>query len=134
MVAAVTANDTTLPAGKILCYGMQYENAVSDETLSAYLGLEGYPEFKDKIEDLAVYSSLMGDYCELAVMRLYRSSDAADGVLFFERRIKETGRALKIGAKNGYADSAYIRTYGNIVALYMMPDNAAAEKAVKAML
>ena len=134
VVAAVTADDTSLPAGSILCYGRRYENAVSDDTLSDYLGLGGYPEFKDKIEDLAVFSTLQGEYCELAIMRLYRSSDAADGALFLERRVREASRALKLGKKEGHADTAYVRTYGNIVALYMMPDNAAAEKKVKAAL
>lgn len=134
VVTAVTASNAALPAGSILCYGRQYENAVTDDTLSDYLGLGGYPEFKDKIEDLAVFSTLQGEYCELAIMRLYRSSDAADGALFFERRIKETVRALKISGKEGYAETAYVRTYGNIVALYMMPDNATAEKKVKAGL
>ena len=134
VVTSVTAENTALPAGSILCYGRQYENAVTDDTLFDYLGLGGYPEFKDKIEDLAVFSTLQGEYCELAVMRLYRSSDAADGALFFERRIKAAGRALRLSGKEGYADTAYVRTYGNIVALYMMPDNAAAEKKVKAAL
>lgn len=134
VVASVTAADTSLPAGSILCYGRQYANAVTDDTLSDYLGLGGYPEFKDKIEDLAVFSTLQGEYCELAVMRLYRSSDAADGALFFERRIQAAGRALRLGGKEGHADTAYVRTYGNIVALYMMPDNTAAEKKVKAAL
>ena len=134
VVASVTAEDTALSAGKILCYGKHYENAVTAATLSEYLGLGGYPEFKDNIEDLAVYSTLRGEYAELAIMRLYRASDAADGALFFERRIKETTRALNLSRRQGYADTAYVRVYGNIVALYMLPDNAAAEKKVKAML
>ena len=134
VVAAVTANDITLPAGKILCYGRGYASPVSEETLSEYLGLGGYPAFQEKIEDLAVYSTLQGEYAELAVMRLYRSSDAQDGALFFERRIQEAARALKMSGKAGYAEQGYVRVYGNIVALYMMPDNAAAEKKVKEML
>lgn len=131
VVAAVIAGDETLPAGSILCYGRQYENAMTDGTLFDYLGLEGYPAFREKIEDLAVFSTLQGDYSELCIMRLYRASDAGDGKLFLERRIQEVGRALKTGGKQGYADTAYVRSYGNIVALYMMPDNAAAEKKVK---
>ncbi len=134
LVAGITAADTSLPAGSILCYGRQYENAVTDDTLSDYLGLDGYPAFKDKIEDFAAFSSLQGEYCELAILRLYRSSDAADGALFLERRIRETSRALKVGQKAGYAETAYVRTYGNIVVLYMMPDNAAVEKKLRAAM
>ena len=56
VVASVTAADTSLPAGSILCYGRQYANAVTDDTLSDYLGLGGYPEFKDKMERMQVSS------------------------------------------------------------------------------
>ena len=134
LVTAVTAADTSLPAGTVLCYGKPYENSISEDTLSDYLGLSGYPAFKDKIEDLAFFSTLQGNYAELAVMRLYRVSDAADGVLFFERRIKDTARTLRFSGKTGYADKAYVRTYGNVVVLYMLPDNASAEKAVRGMI
>ena len=132
VIASAVLNDNSLPAGKILCYGINYENAVSDDTLSEYLGLSGYPEFKEKIEDMAVYSSLNGDYCELAAMRLYKASDTLDGKLFFERRIAAVSRVLNLSNKKGYSDNAYIKIYGNTVVLYMMPDNSVVEKIVKA--
>lgn len=131
LVVSVTASNNELPAGKILCYGRMYENTISDDTLCEYLGLLGYPEFKEKIEDMAVYSSVSSDYCELAAMKLYRSSDIHDGKLFFERRIAEVTRALNVSGKKGYTENAYIKTYGNTVILYMMPDNAAVEKIIK---
>ena len=102
--------------------------------LSDYLGLSGYPAFKDKIEEMAVYSSLGGAFCELAVMKLYSASDAQDGKLFFERRAAEAERALKTAEIEGYAENARIETRGNFVILSMMPDNdAAIEKLKKAL-
>lgn len=130
VILFVTHNENSLPAGKIMCYGNQYESSMSSDTLSDYLGLEGYPDFKYNIEDLAIYSSLNGDYCELAAMRLYRASDVNDGKLFFERRIKAVERVLNISGKKGYADKAYIKIYGNTIVLFMMPDNKAIEKKI----
>ncbi|MBQ4556902.1 MAG: hypothetical protein IJA60_04565 [Clostridia bacterium] len=131
IITSVTVNDKSLPAGRILCYGRMYDNTVSDDTLSEYLGLEGYPEFKDRIEDMAVYSSVNGDYCELAAMKLYKASDTPDGKLFFERRIAAATRALNMSGQKGYAEGAYIKVYGNTVVLYMMPDNASVEKQMR---
>ena len=131
---SVTANDETLPAGSILCYGRNYQEQMSEDFLSDYLGLSGYPEFKDKIEEMAVYSSLGGEFCELAVMKLYNANDAQDGRLFFERRANEARRALKTAEIEGYAENAKIETHGNFVILSMMPDNdAAVEKLKKAL-
>ncbi len=131
VITSATVSNISLPAGKIFCYGRMYENSVSDDTLSEYLGLMGYPEFKNKIEDLAVYSSVNGDYCELAAMKLFKSSDTFDGRLFFERRINETAKALKLTEKKGYTASSYIKVYGNTVVLYMMPNNEEVEKIIK---
>ncbi len=134
VVLYAVAADDALPAGQVYCYGRSYENSMSDDFLSDYLGLSGYPAFADKIEEMALYSSLKPPLCELAVLRLYESSDAGDATLFLERRIKETLRALKLSGMEGYADDAYIRVYGNIVALYMLPNNKAVEKAVKSAI
>ena len=134
VIMSVTALDDTFPAGNVICYGRMYENTVSDDTLSEYLGLEGYPEFKEKIEDLAVYSSVGTKYMELAAMKLYRASDIADGVLFFERRIKSAKRAGAFANNITYADDAYISVYGNTVVLFMMQDNASAQKKIEKSL
>lgn len=134
VILFATHNEKGLPAGKIMCYGNRYEDSVSSETLFEYLGIEGYPEFKYKIEDLVIYSSINGDYCKLAAMRLYKASDINDGNLFFERRIKAAQRVLNISGKKGYADSAYIKTYGNTIVLYMMPDNKAIENKIKNLI
>lgn len=134
VVTSVTAGDTTLTAGKILCYGRPYENAVTDETVSKYLGLGGYPQYLEKIEDFALYSSLRGAHCELALLKVYRAADAADGALFFERRIREVSRTLRMSGAEGHADTAYVRVYGNTVVLFMMPDNARFEKAIRSAL
>ena len=131
VILSITSNDETLPAGKILCYGKHYENSVSTDTLSEYLGLSGYPDFKDKIEDLAFYSTLNGDYAEIAAIKLYSSDDIEDAKLFFERRIKAVKRARNTSKKSGYASDAYIRTYGNVVVLYMMSDNQRYEDLIK---
>ena len=134
VLLSVTANDESLPAGSLLCYGRAYKNGASDDFLSDYLWLSGYPAFKDKIEEMAVYSSLGGAFCELAVMKLYSASDAQDGKLFFERRAAEAERALKTAEIEGYAENARIETRGNFVILSMMPDNdAAIEKLKKAL-
>ena len=94
VVLSATAADETLPAGSILCYGRGYDTAADAGFLDDYLGLAGYPAFRDKIEDFALYSSLSGDFCELCVMRLYRASDTQDGALFFKRRAAAAKRAL----------------------------------------
>ena len=133
VLRAVTA-DESLPAGQISCYGRSYKNGMSEDFLSDYLGLAGYPDFADKIEEMAIYSSLKSPLCELTVLRLYRSSDAGDARLFLERRIKETLRALKLSGMEGYAETAYIEVYGNVVVLYMLPNNEAIEKAVKSAI
>lgn len=134
VVLAVTAGDDALPVGSIYCYGRNYETRMSDEFLSDYLGLSGYPEFKDKIEEMVVYSSLGGKFCELAVMKLYRASDAQDGRLFFERRAADARRALKTAEIEGYAENALISVRGNFVILSMMPDSDAAAEKVRMAL
>lgn len=134
IVMSVTALDDSMPAGNIICYGQIYENSMSDDTLSEYLGLEGYPQFKDKIEQLAVYASVGGNYNELALLKLYRASDIADGVLFFERRIKAAKRVGIFESNVQNADNAYISVYGNVVVLYMMDDNEAVQSKVEKML
>lgn len=130
IVTQAVAAEETLPAGSILCYGRMHENSISFDTLSDYLGLAGYPEFAEKIEELVVYSALTGDYCELAVMRLYSASDNADASLFLERRITEAKRALSAMGKTGHAGTAYVEAHGNTVALFMLPDNEAIKKLV----
>ncbi len=130
VLVSVTASDESLPAGTVLCYGRLYENSVSLDTLDEYLGLSGYPTFAEKIEDFSFYSTLMGDYSELAAIRLYSADDVKDAMLFFERRIKDVKRTLNMAKQKGFADSAYIRVYGNTVVLYMMSDNAKFEKLI----
>ncbi|MBQ6893606.1 MAG: hypothetical protein IJN48_05310 [Clostridia bacterium] len=131
VIIAVTSCDNTFPAGNVICYGAMHDNSVSDDTLSEYLGLEGYPEFKDKIEELAVYCSIGQEYTELAAMKLYQASDLADGVLFFERRIKAAKRAGAFVEGMDNADNAYISVYGNTVVLFMLKDNKAIQKEIE---
>ena len=121
VLVSVTATDKSLPRGKILCYGRLYENKISDNTLSEYLGLEGYPAFKDKIEDFALYSSLSDEFSELCAIRLFSKDDIADAKLFFERRIKDIRRTLNFSGKE--MPDAYIKNYGNTVILYIMKEN-----------
>lgn len=134
VVLAATAEDETLPAGSILCYGRGYDTSVDTGFLADYLGLAGYPAFADRIEDFALYSSLTGDFCELCVMRLYRAADAQDGALFLSRRITAAKRALNIADLSGYAENATVVTRGNVVILSMMPNNAEAIRRVKKAL
>lgn len=134
VVLAATVADETLPAGKILCYGRGYDDAVDADFLSDYLGLGGYPAFTDRIEDFALYSSLTGDFCELCVMRLYRAADAQDGALFLSRRAAAAVRALNTAGLPGYAADAAVVTRGNVVILSMMPNNAEAIRRVKKAL
>ena len=54
VVLSATAADETLPAGSILCYGRGYDTAADAGFLDDYLGLAGYPAFRDKIEDFAL--------------------------------------------------------------------------------
>ncbi len=129
VLLSTTAVDESLPAGKILCYGRLYENSVSDDTLSEYLGLEGYPTFKEKIEDFALYSSLTDEFMELCALRLYFKDDIADAKLLFERRIKDITRTLNFTGKT--VPDAYIKAYGNTVVLYIMKDNDKYEKLIR---
>ena len=94
----------------------------------------GYPAFRDKIEDFALYSSLSGDFCELCVMRLYRASDTQDGALFFKRRAAAAKRALNTAGLSGYVENAAVVTRGNVVILSMMPDNEEVLRRVRKAL
>ncbi len=131
---SLTIEDNTLPAGIVMCYGHGHENSISDDTLCEYLGLSGYPEFKDKIEELSVYSSVGNKYMELAAMRLYAATDTPDGVLFMERRISSAKRAGMFGVDTAAAKNAYVTVYGNTVVLYMMNDNEKIENEFKKMM
>ncbi len=132
VLVSVTAADKSLPAGKILCYGRLYENTVSYDTLSEYLGLEGYPLFKEKIEDFALYSSLSDEFLELCALKVYFRDDIADAKLFFERRIKDIKRTLNFSGKE--VPESYIKSYGNTVVLYIMKENDKYEKQIRKMV
>ena len=132
VLVSVTAAEKSLPAGKILCYGRLYENTVSDDTLSEYLGLDGYPSFKDKIEDFALYSSLSDEFLELCALKVYLKDDVKDAKLFFERRIKDISRTLNFVGKE--MPEAYIKSYGNTVVLYIMKENDKYEKQISKMI
>ncbi len=132
VLLGATAADKSLSAGKILCYGPLYKNSVSDDTLSEYLGLSTYPKFKEKIEDFALYSSLMGEFEELCAIRLYQKDDIADAKLLFERRIKDIRRTLNMEKR--YMPNAYIKVYGNTVVLYIMKENEKFESILKKKL
>ena len=123
--------DGSVHAGYVMCYGRKHDNSISEDTLSEYLGLSGYPAFKERIEELAVYSAIGEEFEELAVLKLYSCSDIADGVLFFERRIKAAKRAKMFDFDTSAADNAYISVYGNTVVLFMLKDNEAMQKRLE---
>ena len=133
-MAEAVAADETLPAGTLLCYTHTENATMSEDFLSDYLGLSGYPAFGEKIEELAVYCSLQPPYCEMAVMRVYNAADAADGLLFLERRAEQTARTLRFCGMDGYAENALVERRGNLVFLCMMPDNDRAVSALRAGL
>lgn len=126
-----TSSVENLPAGSILCYGKIHENSVSDGTLFEYLGINGYPEFKDKIEELVFYSSIGKKHVELALIKLYSADDVSDARLCFERRISDARRAFAFMDMPDTAKDAYIRTYSNTVVLYMTEDNHTLEKLIE---
>lgn len=125
------AEDTSLAAGKILCYGRHYTDSVSTETLDDCLGLSGYREFADKIEDFVLFSTINGDYSEIALIRLYKASDTQDAALFFERRLSDAKRALAVSERKGNAENGTIEIRGNTVALYMLPNDSSARQAIR---
>ncbi len=125
------AEDTSISAGKILCYGRHYEDAVSIETLDDCLGLSGYMEFADKIEDFVLFSTINGDYSEITLIRLYKASDTQDAALFFERRLSDARRALKASERKGNAENGVVEIKGNTVALYMLPEKSTAKAAIR---
>ncbi len=129
-VTDALATESTLPAGRLMFYGKFIENSMSRETLSDYLGLEGYPDFAEKIEEMAVYSSLIGDYAEVCVLRVYDHDAVADAKKLLTRRITDAKRALTVMQKNGYADTAFVYAEGNTVALFMLPDNETVKKKI----
>ena len=114
-----------------MCYGRMHENSISYDTLDEYLGLSGYPTFDKKIDELCVYSAIGDEYAELAAMRLYRAADIADGVLFFERRLKAAKRAQMFDLDMHTADNAYISVYGNVIVLFMTDDNKQIQKQLE---
>lgn len=134
LIVSVTVDDDTLSKGHVICYGRMHENSIGSDTLCEYLGLFGYPEFEDKIEELAVYSSVGGSFYELAAMRVYSACDIADGVLFFERRIHSAKRARMFDVDTSAADNAIISVYGNTIVLFMMNDNKAFQKKLEKLM
>ena len=124
------AKEDSLPAGETRVYGRMYKNSMSRDFLTDYFGCAGYPEFPDKIEDMALYTSLVGDYAEVCILRVYDASDRYDAALFLERRIASAKYALTVLGKKGYADTAFVETRGNLVALFMLPDNETVRKKV----
>jgi hypothetical protein len=125
------ASEEGLPCGSILVYGRNYDNPISDDTLINILGVSSYRDFIDKIEDFALFSSLSGDYMEVALIRLYKVGDTRTAKLLFERRIEEAKRALTVSRKEGYAKYGFVEIKGNCVALYMLPEDSKIIEKVK---
>ena len=123
VIISLTKDNESVKSGVVMCYGHMHTDSVSEKTLTHYLGIESYPQFKDKVEELAVFSSVGESYFELAALKLYNVTDTKDGVLMFERRIKATKRASMFGIDTRAADNAFVKVYGNTVVLYMMDDN-----------
>lgn len=127
-VTAVLA-ETELPAGSILFYGRRTDGTLTRETLCEYLGLDGYPDFAEKIEEMVLYSSLGGEFAELCVLRLYDRADRADAKTFLTRRVNDITRTLTVMGKP--IPAAVIRTRGNTVALAILPDNTVVEEVMR---
>ena len=87
--------EESLPAGQMQVYGRMYKKSMSRDFLTDYFGCAGFPEFPDKIEEMALYTSLTGDYAEVCVLRVYDAADRYDAALFLERRIASARYALK---------------------------------------
>ena len=130
VLSEALATEESLPAGKTQVYGRMYKKSMSRDFLTDYFGCEGYPEFPDKIEEMALYTSLVGDYAEVCVLRVYDAADRYDAALFLERRIASARYALTVLGKKGYADTAFVEARGNTVALFMLPDNETVRKKV----
>ena len=124
------AEENTLPTGKILCYGRQYENAISIDSLCDCLGLSGYMEFAERIEDFVLFSTLAGDYSEVMLVRLYSAADTDDALLMLERRAEDIRRALNVSGKKGSGDAEVVKK-GNTVALYMLPEGCRVKNRIK---
>lgn len=131
ILSEAVAEDVTLSAGKIICYGRHYDKPMSEDSLSDCLGLSGYPEFAEKIEDFVLFSTINGDYAEVALIRLYKASDTREAALFFERRITDAKRALSASKKQGCAENGYVEVKGNTVALYMLPKESKTDAKIK---
>lgn len=123
------AEEKTLPAGKILCYGRHYDNPISLDSLSDCLGIDGYEKFAERIEDFALFSTIQGDYGEVMLIRLYSVYDTDDAMLLLQRRANEIKRALNVSEKKGCGEAEIVKK-GNTVALYMLPDGCAARKKI----
>ena len=133
-IISITKDDKTVQSGVVMCYGKKHSDSISEETLTEYLGIEAYPQFKDKIEELAVFSTVKNSYFELAALKLYNVTDTRDGVLMFERRIKSAKRASMFGVDTSAADNAFVRVYGNTVVLFMMDDNDKYKEEIEKMI
>lgn len=134
IIISVMSENKDMPSGTVMCYGRMHDDSVSFDTLDEYLGLEGYPSFADKIDELCVFSAIGKEYAELAAMRLYRASDIADGVLLFERRIKAAERAKMFDFDMHTAKNAYISVYGNTIVLFMTDSNEEIQKKIDKLL
>ena len=134
ILSETVAEDTTLCCGNIIRYGRHYENKMSRGSISVCLGLENYPEFAEKIEDFALFSTVNGEYAEIALIRLYKAEDTKDAKLFFERRIKDTKRALAASDMSGATENAFIEVKGNTVALYMLPKESGSAAKIRGRL
>lgn len=122
--------DENIPAGKILCYGRYYENSVTKDTLEVYFGRD----VSEKIEDFAFFSSINGEYAEISLVKLYKVSDTEDIALLFEKRIKDTKKALGESGRKGYAENGKVEIKGNTVALYMLPAESGIKDVIKKKL
>ena len=134
VLISLTINDESVQSGVVMCYGHMHLDSASDKSITDYLGIGAYPQFKDKIEELAVYSAVGESYYELAALKLYSVEDTKDGVLMLERRIKSAKRASMFGIDTTAADNAFVKVYGNTVVLFMMEDNAKYKKEIEKLI
>ena len=116
------AKEENLPVGSILAYGHRYEKCISLDSISDILGLDGYREFAQRIEDFALFSTLGGEYMEVALIRLYNVDDARTAKMLFERRLEDIKRATAVSKRESFTENGFVEIKGNTVALYVLPN------------
>lgn len=124
------SGDDSLPAGKIFAYGGMCGGTVDESFVCDYLFLPRGDGFPEKIDEMAVYSSLKEPLCEVCLLKVRRACDLADADRLLRRRAEKVARTLRSVGTAGFAESAEVFIRGNTAVLCMMPDNAVARRLI----